>query len=132
MKVMFDINVVLDIVANRQPHSEKSRQAFFKVIADGGEPYIAVHAVATLYYLLGDAADRRQRESAMKWICDSFRIAGAGELEVAAARKSGLPDFEDALVMTSAVSSGCECILSRNVKDFKGSQVPVMTPGEFL
>ena len=131
MKVMFDINVVLDIVANRVPHYESSRAAYLKTIENGDEPYVAIHAVATLYYLLGGAATRRQRDAAMAWICDSFTIAGAGENEVQSARTLGLLDFEDALVVASALSSGCERIVTRNVADFKGAPIPVVAPVDF-
>lgn len=131
MKVMFDINVVLDIVANREPYYENSRGAYLTAVKNGDEPCLAVHAVATLYYLLGGAATRRQRDAAMQWICDSFTIAGAGEDEVQSAWKLGFPDFEDALVVTSALSSGCECIVTRNLADFKESPIPVVAPVDF-
>ena len=132
MNVMFDINVVLDIVARRQPFYGSSRTAFLKVIEDGDRPCLSAHAFATLYYLLGTASTRKQREVAMQWIFESFAVAGLGEVEVSAARGYGLSDFEDALVVATAVASKCRCILTRNVRDFKGSVVKAMDPAEFV
>jgi len=131
MKVMFDINVVLDIVANRMPFLEHSRTAYLRVVENDDEPCIAVHAVATLYYLLGGAATRKKREAAMDWVLSSFKIAPAGESEVSAARALSFPDFEDALVAACAAASGCELILTRNVKDFRNSPVPAIAPDQF-
>ena len=131
MNVMFDINVVLDIVARRQPFYESSRAAFLKVVGNGDRPCVSAHAFATLYYLLGEASTRKQRDAAMKWIFESFGVAGLGEAEVLAARGYGLPDFEDALVVAAAAASKCRCILTRNVRDFRGSVVKTMDPAEF-
>lgn len=128
MKIMFDINVVLDIVANRKPHYEASRAMYLDTIKKEDEPFIAVHAVSTLYYLLGGATTRKQRDTAMQWICDSFKIAAAGENEVKSALNMNFPDFEDALVVSCAVSSGCERIVTRNIKDFEGSPITVVSP----
>ena len=45
---------------------------------------------------------------------------------------SDFPDFEDALQYFSALRKECDIIITRNGKDFKKSQIPVMTPNEFL
>jgi len=40
MKVMFDINVVLGVVANRKPFLESSRAAFLCVVENGDDAFI--------------------------------------------------------------------------------------------
>ena len=132
MKVMFDINVVLDIVGSRKPFYDNSRSAFLKVIESGAMPYLAIHAYPTIYYLLGAASTRTKRKSAMGWVFDSFSVASAGQRELAVARSLDMPDFEDALVASAASSAGCDLILTRNVEDFAASPVAAMSPAEFL
>ena len=132
MKVLFDINVVLDIVGSRRPFYEDSRSAFLKVIESGGEPYLAIHAYPTIYYLLGAASTRAKRKSAMEWVFDSFSVAGAGQRELANARSLDMPDFEDALVASAALSAGCDLILTRNVDDFSASPEKAITPLAYL
>ena len=132
MKVLFDINVVLDIVGSRKPFYEDSRSAFLKVIESGSEPYLALHAYPTIYYLLGAASIRAKRKSAMEWIFDSFSVAGAGQRELVNARSLDMPDFEDALVASSALSAGCDIILTRNVEDYMASPVKAMSPSAVL
>lgn len=41
-------------------------------------------------------------------------------------------DFEDAIQYETAVEGKCECIITRNKKDFYFSQIPVFTPEEFI
>ena len=49
------------------------------------------------------------------------------------ALSSGFPDFEDSIQYFSAVNSKkINVIITRNIKDFKKSEIPVMTPGDFL
>ena len=129
---MFDINVVLDIVGSRKPFYADSRSAFLRVIESGDEPCLAIHAYPTIYYLLGGAATRAKRKSAMEWVFGSFRVAGAGEQELAVARGLDISDFEDALVASAALSAGCDLILTRNVEDFAVSPVKAMSPSAFL
>ena len=59
-------------------------------------------------------------------------ITELNELIIEKGLNSKFIDFEDSLQYYSAIESGCEIIISRNGKDFKESQIPVMTADEFL
>ena len=131
MNVMFDINVVLDIVAHREPFYEDSCAAYLKVIGDGDSSYLSVHALSTLYYLLGAAPTRKQRKAAMAWIFGAFKVAGLSANEVEVARNLAMSDFEDALVVAAAKSSRCGCIVTRNVRDFSGCGMRVTDPVDY-
>ena len=52
-------------------------------------------------------------------------------LDVALGRP-GMPDFEDALQAAAAVACKAQVIITRNVRDFKKSPVPAMTPEQFV
>ena len=132
MRVMFDINVVLDIVGTRKPFYDDSKSAFLKVVESGEVPFLAIHAYPTIYYLLGSASTRVQRDGAMEWVFDSFCVAGAGQHELDAARNLSMSDFEDALVVSSALSAECDLILTRNVADFAASPVKAVSPTDFM
>ena len=41
-------------------------------------------------------------------------------------------DYEDAVMMETASRSGMDCIVTRNVRDYKHSPVPIYTPSTFL
>ncbi|MBV2186620.1 MAG: hypothetical protein KUL88_19025 [Rhizobium sp.] len=61
-----------------------------------------------------------------------FDIATSGHEQLLRARSLGWPDFEDAVIAAAAESAGCAFIVSRNVKDFVDSPVPVLMPEEYL
>ena len=132
MKILFDINVVLDIVGMRHPFYKDSKAAFLKSIELGAKPMLALHTYPTLYYLLGSLDTPAARDVAMEWIFEEFDAASEGAAELTAARNYGMADFEDALVLAAAVSAGCDCIITRNVRDFAKSPVRVLSPTDFL
>ena len=132
MNVMFDINVVLDIVARREPFCVDSEAAYLKTIENADVPCLSAHAYSTLYYLLGAAATRKQRDGAMDWVFNAFHVAGVTATELYAARQYSLPDFEDAIVVAAAASAECGCIVTRNVQHFKGAVVKAVLPSEYV
>ena len=85
MKALFDINVVLDIVARREPFLKPAEKAYLHAAESDGKPFLPAHAYATLFYLLGTAETRKKRQAAMDWVFDSFSVAAIGEKELNAA-----------------------------------------------
>ena len=41
-------------------------------------------------------------------------------------------DYEDAIMVETAIRSEMDCIVTRNVKDYVKSSIPVYDPSEFL
>lgn len=46
--------------------------------------------------------------------------------------KHPFKDFEDAMQYHTAMADNADCIVTRNKKDFTGTEIPVMEPQEFL
>jgi hypothetical protein len=51
---------------------------------------------------------------------------------VSQALNSPIADFEDALQAATAVYAGASALVSRNLRDYRHSKVPVFTPSQFL
>lgn len=66
----------------------------------------------------------------------NFKIIAATadltDIEIEKGLISNFNDFEDALQYYCAMRTGCNFFITRNVKDFKKSDIPVMTPDEFI
>lgn len=59
-------------------------------------------------------------------------IIGLPKVAVMQALGSEFSDFEDALQYYAALSEDVKIIITRNVKDFKHSQLAVLTPDQYL
>ena len=61
-----------------------------------------------------------------------FRFAELSLTDMTQAAAMMWPDFEDALQTAAAVKIGADYIVTRNLKDFKNSPVPCLSPSAFL
>ena len=60
-KVLFDVNVVLDILLNRRPHVEASAAAFAAIETGSAQGLMAAHAITTVHYLIRRRNERAPR-----------------------------------------------------------------------
>lgn len=65
-------------------------------------------------------------------ICDIFKVVDNTNKQILLNIQSDFTDFEDGLQYQCAMSAKCDCIISRNQKDFINSEIPVMTAEEFV
>ena len=59
-------------------------------------------------------------------------LLDSASLDIFRALSSEISDFEDAVMVETALRSDIDCIITRNQKDYKKSHVPVYTASEFL
>jgi hypothetical protein len=61
------------------------------------------------------------------------RVAAVTEAEIQSALLSSFKDFEDALQHSTAkAEGGISAIVTRNKADYSASEIPVLSPEEFL
>lgn len=133
MIVLIDTNVILDIFLKREPFFQESYQALRKAIEQDANCYVSAAAVTDIFYIL--RKNLQSKELAKGYIGELkqlVRFADIQEKDIDAALAADMPDFEDAVVDAVASRLGADCILTRNAKDFTGSNVPAMTPAEYL
>lgn len=130
--LFLDTNVMLDLLGERDPFYDSI--AMIVSLADMGEIQIVVSALSysTVYYILSKfESDRNIKEKLSKFKV----IAITSDLTDKVIDKglvSRFHDFEDALQYHCALSSNCNILITRNGKDFRESDIPVMTPDEYL
>lgn len=132
MNVMLDLNVLLDYLQKRIPHYHYSSLVVKEVLQARICGFVPAHGLTTVYYILAKQVERQKANEEMDWLLTRFEVAPADKNTFLQARKSGIDDFEDAVVASLAESSGCNYIITRNVSDFKNSPVQAMTPEDFV
>lgn len=131
MKLMLDLNLLLDVVQNRAPHYDASAQILNHAL-EKRQGCIAAHAVTTLHYLVAKHADRRKADDLIDWLLLNFTVAPVDRVTLQRARALEFTDFEDAVVSACAEQLDCTCIITRNCRDFARSSIIALTPGEFI
>jgi predicted nucleic acid-binding protein len=127
-RILFDTNVVLDVLLDRQPHVEASAVAWGAVETGILEGMLAAHAVTTVHHLVRKEMGNAKARRIVSAILRVFSVAAVDGAVVQEALQLPFSDFEDAVTVAAARSAGCECIVSRDPKGFRGSPVPVLTP----
>lgn len=132
MKVMFDTNIILDILLNRQPFCEMSARVIDLSATGIIEGYISASAITDIYYIAYKTIkDKRNVYSLLEKLLQIVSVAGVTEAEIFAALKSDWNDFEDAVQYFSARNIEVSYIVTRNRKDYLSGDIEVMEPQEF-
>lgn len=132
MKVLLDLNVLLDVFQQRQPHYLASARVLSRILDARWEGVVPGHGITTIYYLLARYVDRQRAEAVVDWMIARFQIAPVDKTIFAYARQLQMTDFEDAVVAALAERTDCDYVVTRNVDDFAGSPVYAITPLEIL
>lgn len=132
LRVLLDINVVLDVLAKREPHFELSAQVWAAAETGNIQALIAAHSVTTLYYLLSRHLGKRRANSAITDVLRILDVAPVNRQVLYDAFALGWSDFEDAVQATAAIAGNATHLVTRNVADFKGAPLPVLQPVELL
>lgn len=127
-KLLFDTNVVLDVLLDRKPHVEASAKAWAAVETGLVEGMLAAHAVTTIHYLVRKQAGAGRAKRIVSAILRVFRVAAVDGAVVEEALQMPFPDFEDAVTAAAARLAGCEYIVTRDPKGFRKSSVGALTP----
>jgi hypothetical protein len=132
MRLMLDLNVLLDVVQRREPFYAASAAVLSLVVGGKAVGWVPGHAVTTIHYLISRYEGQARADEVVDWLLAHVEVAPQEKVQVLRARNLGLQDFEDAVVASAAEASGCDLVVTRNVADFRGSPVPAVTPEELL
>ncbi|GCE61258.1 PIN domain-containing protein [Microcystis aeruginosa] len=131
-RVLFDSDVLLDVLGKREPHFQASVQALNTVKTGKTQGYISGHAVTNIYYILSRENGRESSRKLVISLLENLQVARVTDAIIRQALTSPMKDFEDAVTSAVAESEKLEIIITRNLRDFAASPVPAMVPADFL
>jgi predicted nucleic acid-binding protein len=126
--VLFDTNVVLDVLLDRQPHAQASIAVWTFVENKQIEGCLSSHAITTIHYLIRKEMGTVKAKWAITQILRVFRAAQVDKLVIEEALTLPFADFEDAVTAAAARQAGSEVIVTRDPKGFKNSPVKALSP----
>jgi len=132
VRLFLDTNIVLDVLARREPWLHDSAAVLSLLESDRVEGVVAAHTITTLHYLCAKALGREQATLALLDLLKLVSVAPLDQDTILKAIALGWRDFEDSILMLSANDVSADYLVTRNGSDFKGSLIPVVTPSELL
>ena len=127
-RVLFDTNVLLDVLAAREPHYAASVAALDLVGQNKVEGLVSAHAVTTLAYLLGREVGHVRSRELLSTLLSKMRVAAVTDSIIRTALTSRVNDFEDAVCDAAACEAGVNVIVTRNVGDFADATTLAVLP----
>ena len=129
MKVLFDTNVIIDLIVNRSQTYSDCRFLLNKVINEDIEGYISAKQVTDISYILKKyICDSKSRKNIITLICETFKMLPLLPSDIRFCLKTDFYDFEDAVIEETAKVNMIDYIVTNNVKDFEKSKLVITSP----
>ena len=132
-KIFLDTDFAQDHLADRQPFAEYAHRIL--ALAETGELTVCVSSLSfsNLYYLLRKLKGHSDALALLGKLKLLVSVSAVSESEIQSALSSSFKDFEDAIQhFTAKTEGGISAIVTRNKVDYAASEIPVLSPEEFL
>lgn len=130
--VLFDTDVLLDVLAQRQSFIVASARSLNTVTQPQVQGYVSGHAVTNIFYILHRQVGSETARELLSNLLQHLQVDGVTDEVIRAALQSSITDFEDAVTSEAGSAAGVEVIVTRNTSDFAASSIPAVLPEEFL
>ena len=131
-KVFVDSDVILDLLAKREPHYLHAAKLFTLIDQQKVKGYTSPIVFANLHYLLRKNTSNLTALKSLRKLKTLINILSVDERIIEQSLNSEFTDFEDAIQYFAAVNNGISIIITRNKADYKKSKIPVVTAEEYL
>ena len=133
MRVLVDTCVIIDALQSRVPFAEAAQKLFIYSANKQFESYITAKSVTDIYYLIhrlthSDAETRK----ILNKLFTLFHLLDTTSLDCRKAISSEISDYEDAVMVETAIRLEMDCIVTRKTNDYVKSSVNVYDPSTFL
>jgi predicted nucleic acid-binding protein len=132
LRLFLNTNVVLDVLARREPWVHEAAALLSLIEAGGAIGLVAPHSMATVYYLMAKWEDRTRANQALADLTRIVRITPLDHDAVLQALALGWADFEDALQAVCAQNAGADHLVTRDPDDFSRSAIRPISASEVL
>ena len=132
MKVLFDANVVLDVLLDREPHANAAARLFALVDTGKLEGSICATTATTVFYIAERSFGSKRAHDQVRDLLGLFDVASVDRDVLHRALDLDFADFEDAVLHEAAVAGGMAAIVTRDRRGFANATLPVFDPHELL
>ncbi|MBC7694152.1 MAG: PIN domain-containing protein [Burkholderiales bacterium] len=131
-KLFLDTDIIIDLLAYREPFYEASASLFS--MADKGKIHLFVSPLSfsNINYILSRQFSANQVRKKLLQFKTLVSVMDVSDKIIELALTSDFKDFEDGIQYFTAIENNIKILLTRNLKDYKTAQIPVMTAEQYL
>jgi len=132
-KLFIDSDVVIDFFTDREPFANPASEIFDLNEKGKLRLYLSAVSINNIYYIVRKYLGHKKTIEIVEELTEMTEIVGTTRKEIIQALKNNFKDYEDSIQYSTALTiEGIEAIITRNVKDFKNSEIAVITPINYL
>ncbi len=132
LRIFIDADIILDLLAKREPHSQYSAKLLTLIDKDEVKAFTSPLVIANIYYILRKIISKENALISLRKLKSLVKILNVDEKIIELALNSKFKDFEDAIQYYTAINNDIKFIITRNKKDYKESKIGIATAEEFL
>ena len=132
-KLFIDTNIIIDLLSRREPFYDESADLFSLADKKRIELSLSSLTIANTSYILLRQTDTKKTKEILRKLRLIVNILPLDDKIIGVAlNDDSFNDFEDGLQYFTAIENDQDLLITRNLKDFKASKLPVMTARQFL
>ncbi|MBR3352147.1 MAG: PIN domain-containing protein [Lachnospiraceae bacterium] len=133
MKIIFDTCIILDYLLDREEYSSNAEKLIIKAAQNRLQGLITVKSLMDVHYILKHTIHNEEKiREIISTLLDSFALVDSTGENAVRALSSDVNDYEDALMIETAVSYEADGIVTRNLRDYRKSSIRIYNPEELL
>lgn len=132
MRVLFDTNVILDLLLDRSEFVDDASVLISKVDTNEIDGFLCATTITTIHYLLEKSLNTTQAAKHIKTLLNIFDIAPVSSETLEKALNPKFTDYEDSVLHEAALAVDVDSIVTRDYSGFKNSKIPAYTPKELI
>ena len=131
--VFVNTDVIIDFLIDREPYAQRSAEVFALAESEKIKIYVSSLCFSNIFYILRKIIGFDAVMKLLQKLDMITEVLPVGKIIIRQALQARFADFEDGIQHFSACQEpAISTIITRNVKDFKKSELAVQTPDEFI
>jgi predicted nucleic acid-binding protein len=132
MRVLFDTDVVLDYLLEREPFAQAAGKLFELNVQGAFEGYISGITPINVFYIARKIMKRDKLRPALEDLLLAVSVCPVTHAVLLQALTLPFADYEDAVQHACANASRLDALVTRNLDDYRNATLPVLSPTDFL
>jgi len=133
MRALIDTCVIVDVLQSREPFVSDAQKIFLLAANQQFIGCITAKSTTDIYYLTHRLThDDKSSRAVLSKLFTLFEVADTAGMDCRRAIPSEVSDYEDAVMIETALRTEVDSIVTRNTRDYSKSPITVYTPGDFI
>jgi len=132
MKVLVDVNVLLDVFLNRSPWVGDSGKVWTANYERKIQGHVAATAVTNVFYIADRHSGHAIAMNCIRRTLSNFKVLSVNRAVLSRALALPGDDYEDNVLIRCAVVAGLDAIVTRDAADFAAAPLPILSPLQLI